>query len=116
MTLDPASLQPESAVRQRIIGWLNENYHFGEAERLIESDAASLTRTGVLDRAVLRDLLVHLGEVFQIAIDRRAPPLPGRRTLPRSGSFLLSPPPPPPAPPLQGPTPPPTPAPHGRTC
>src|SRR2546430_16802210 len=103
MTLDPASLQPESAVRQRIIGWLNENYHFGEAERLIESDAASLTRTGVLDRAVLRDLLVHLGEVFQIAIDRRGPPPPDFGFLPRVGSFVLSRPPPAPPPPLHGP-------------
>ena len=108
MTLDPASLQPESAVRQRIIGWLNENYHFGEAERLIESDAASLTRTGVLDRAVLRDLLVHLGEVFQIAIDRRALPLRDCDTLRGIVSFVVTRLPSAAAPPRQGRTRPPT--------
>jgi hypothetical protein len=113
VTLEPAPLQPdaalEEAVRQRIIDWLNQNYHFGEAERLIENDGVSLTRTGVLDRAALCDLLVHLGEVFKIAINRRALPLRDCDTLRGIVSFVVARLQSAAAPPWQGRTRPPTP-------
>src|SRR5262245_31362243 len=62
---------PVESVRVRILEWLDQNYHFGEARRLVEDDRSSLTERGILDRAALGSLFAYLEDSFRVTIDRR---------------------------------------------
>jgi len=61
-----------SATRQLLIDWLDDNYHFGEAETLIPSDDASFLDNGVLDSLGFVALIVYLEDRFRITIDRKS--------------------------------------------
>lgn len=61
-----------SELRQAIIDWLDDQYHFGEAEQKIGSDDASFLDGGVLDSLGFVALVVFLEDRFRIAIDRKA--------------------------------------------
>lgn len=57
-------------VRAAIIEWLDDTRHFGEAERLVTSDAMSLRDGGLLDSLGLVQLVLMLEQRFAVAIDR----------------------------------------------
>ncbi|HOU53501.1 MAG TPA: acyl carrier protein [Myxococcota bacterium] len=59
------------ALRQRIIDWLDDQYHFGEAEQKIGDDDASFLDRGVLDSLGFVALIVWLEDLLHLAIDRR---------------------------------------------
>lgn len=58
------------ALRQLIIDWLDDNYHFGDAEQLIGADDASFLERGVLDSLGFVQLILHLENTFSMQIDR----------------------------------------------
>ncbi|HEY7515300.1 MAG TPA: acyl carrier protein [Vicinamibacteria bacterium] len=60
-----------AAVRQSVIDWLDDNYHFGDAERLIETDDASFLDRGILDSLGYVQLILHLEKAFRLRIDRK---------------------------------------------
>jgi len=57
-------------VRQNVIDWLDDNYHFGEAESLIKTDDASFLDHGILDSLGFVQLVLHLEKTFDMRIDR----------------------------------------------
>jgi len=57
-----------ASVRQVVIDWLDDNYHFGDAERLIGSDDRSFLKNGILDSLGFVKLIVHLEDTFKIKI------------------------------------------------
>jgi len=59
-------------LRQLLIDWLDDNYHFGDAEALIGDDDASWLERGVLDSLGFVALIVHLEDTFGITIDRKS--------------------------------------------
>ncbi len=61
----------EAAVRRSVIDWLDDNYHFGDAERLIEKDDASFLDRGILDSLGYVQLILHLEKAFRLRIDRK---------------------------------------------
>ncbi len=58
-------------MRQMLIDWLDDHYHFGEAEAKIGHDDASFLDNGVLDSLGFVALVVHLEDRFHITIDRK---------------------------------------------
>jgi acyl carrier protein len=54
------------SVRQVVIDWLDDNYHFGDAERLISSDDLSFLKNGILDSLGFVKLILHLESSFKI--------------------------------------------------
>jgi acyl carrier protein len=59
------------AVRQSVIDWLDDNYHFGDAASLIKTDEMSFLDHGVLDSLGFVQLILHLEKSFRIRIDRK---------------------------------------------
>jgi acyl carrier protein len=59
------------AVRQSVIDWLDDNYHFGDAASLIKTDEMSFLDNGVLDSLGFVQLILHLEKSFRIRIDRK---------------------------------------------
>ena len=59
-------------IRHMLIDWLDDNYHFGDAEALIGDDDASFLDKGVLDSLGFVALIVHLEDTFSIEIDRKS--------------------------------------------
>jgi acyl carrier protein len=59
------------AVRQSVIDWLDDNYHFGDAASLIKTDDMSFLDHGVLDSLGFVQLILHLEKSFRIRIDRK---------------------------------------------
>jgi acyl carrier protein len=57
-------------VRQNVIDWLDDNYHFGEAAALIKSDETSFLDNGILDSLGFVQLVLHIEKTFGIRIDR----------------------------------------------
>lgn len=55
-------------VRQFVIDWLDDNYHFGDAERLIGDDGRSFLKNGILDSLGFVKLVLHLEDRFKIKI------------------------------------------------
>ncbi len=60
-----------SGMRQLLIDWLDDNYHFGEADSKIGSDDASFLDNGILDSLGFVALVVYLEDSFHITIDRK---------------------------------------------
>jgi acyl carrier protein len=58
-------------VRQSVIDWLDDNYHFGDAATLIKSDDMSFLDHGVLDSLGFVQLILHLEKSFRIRIERK---------------------------------------------
>jgi acyl carrier protein len=62
----------EATVRQIVIDWLDDNYHFGEAETLIGGDdQKSFLRSGLLDSLGFVKLILHLEQTCGVRIDRK---------------------------------------------
>ena len=58
--------------RQMLIDWLDDQYHFGEAEQKIGGDDASFLDGGVLDSLGFVALVVFLEDRFHLTIDRKS--------------------------------------------
>ena len=62
----------QSLVRQIVIDWLDDNFHFGEAEALIGGDDdKSFLRSGLLDSLGFVKLILHLEQACGVRIDRK---------------------------------------------
>jgi acyl carrier protein len=59
-------------MRRLLIDWLDDHYHFGDAESKIGSDDASFLDKGVLDSLGFVALVVYLEDTFRVTIDRRS--------------------------------------------
>ena len=59
-------------LRQRVIDWLDDNYHFGEAASLIQDDEMSFLERGILDSLGFVQLCVFLEKTCAIKIDRKS--------------------------------------------
>ena len=58
--------------RSLVIDWLDDNYHFGEAENLIGGDDdMSFLRNGVLDSLGFVKLILYLEQACGVRIDRK---------------------------------------------
>lgn len=60
-----------ASLRQLIIDWLDDNYHFGEAAEKIQSDDMSFLQGGVLDSLGFVQLVLHLENTLKIKINRK---------------------------------------------
>lgn len=58
-------------LRQRILDWLDDNYHFGDAISLITNDDMSFMDHGVLDSLGFVQLILFLENTFRITLDRK---------------------------------------------
>lgn len=61
-----------SDLRDKIIDWLDDNYHFGEAKNLIKDDELSFLDHGILDSLGFVQLCVMLEKTYKIKIDRKS--------------------------------------------
>lgn len=58
-------------LRQMVVDWLDDNYHFGDAEAMIDGDdEKSFLESGVLDSLGFVSLVLHLENTVGITIDR----------------------------------------------
>ena len=62
----------DAELRRSIVDWLDDQYHFGEAESLIMSDDQSFLETGVLTSLGFVQLVLHLERTLGIRIERGA--------------------------------------------
>ncbi len=62
----------DPAVRAMIIEWLDDEYHFGEAESLIRSDDQSFLDSGVLTSLGFVQLVLFLERRLNLRIERGA--------------------------------------------
>jgi acyl carrier protein len=60
-----------SALRRLVIDWLDDNFHFGEAEALIGDDDRSFLDNGILASLGFVQLVVYLEDRTRITIDRK---------------------------------------------
>jgi len=62
----------EQAVKRVVIDWLDDNYHFGDAETIIGSDEdKSFLQNGVLDSLGFVKLILHIEQTFNVRLDRK---------------------------------------------
>ena len=59
-------------IRQAVIDWLDDNYHFGEAEEIIQDDDQSFLQSGVLDSLGFVQLILFLEGRYSMKIDRKS--------------------------------------------
>lgn len=59
------------ALRQHIVAWLDDNYHFGDAEKLIKSDEMSFLQNGILDSLGFVQLILHLEKSCGVRFNRK---------------------------------------------
>ncbi len=58
-------------LRQMVIDWLDDNYHFGDAETMIGGDdEKSFLESGILDSLGFVSLVLYLENTCEITIDR----------------------------------------------
>lgn len=58
-------------LRKLIIDWLDDNYHFGDAELLIDGDVEkSFLQSGILDSLGFVSLVLYLENTCHVSIDR----------------------------------------------
>jgi acyl carrier protein len=60
------------ALRQSVIEWLDDNYHFGDAATLIKSDEMSFMDGGILDSLGFVQLCLFLEKKYAMKIDRKS--------------------------------------------
>lgn len=58
-------------LRQAVLDWLDDHYHFGDAEELIGDDSRSFLDNGVLDSLGFVQLILFLEDTLNIRIDRK---------------------------------------------
>ncbi len=58
-------------IRQLVIDWLDDNFHFGDAAKLVASDESSFLDNGILDSLGFVQLVLHLEDTFHFQIDRK---------------------------------------------
>ena len=61
----------DTALRQLVIDWLDDNYHFGEAETVIGDDDRSFLKNGVLDSLGFVKLVLFLENKLGLTIERK---------------------------------------------
>jgi D-alanine--poly(phosphoribitol) ligase subunit 2 len=61
----------DADVRQLVIDWLDDNYHFGDAASKIKDDDMSFLENGILDSLGFVQLILHLENSVKIKIDRK---------------------------------------------
>ncbi len=61
-----------TALRDTIIEWLDDNYHFGDAATLIKNDEMSFMDGGILDSLGFVQLCLFLEKRFTMKIDRKS--------------------------------------------
>jgi D-alanine--poly(phosphoribitol) ligase subunit 2 len=61
----------DADLRQLVIDWLDDNYHFGDAAEKIKDDDMSFLENGVLDSLGFVQLILHLENTMKIKIDRK---------------------------------------------
>ena len=61
----------DPALRQLVIDWLDDNYHFGEAETVIGDDDRSFLRNGVLDSLGFVKLILFLETRLGLSLERK---------------------------------------------
>jgi D-alanine--poly(phosphoribitol) ligase subunit 2 len=61
-----------SELRQMVVDWLDDNYHFGDAAKLIKNDDLSFLQNGILDSLGFVQLVLHLEKTLAIKIDRKS--------------------------------------------
>lgn len=61
----------DTALRQLVIDWLDDNYHFGEAATVIGDDDRSFLKNGVLDSLGFVKLILHLETTLGVQIERK---------------------------------------------
>jgi acyl carrier protein len=62
----------EQALRRLVITWLDDNYHFGDAETVIGSDEdKSFLQNGILDSLGFVKLILHLEQVCGVKMNRK---------------------------------------------
>lgn len=59
-------------LRRLIIVWLDDEYHFGDADSLVRDDNASFLETGVLTSLGFVQLVLHLETKLGIRVERGA--------------------------------------------
>ena len=59
-------------IRTRVVDWLDDQYHFGDAAKLIKSDEASFLDNGILDSLGFVKLCLFLENTYKIRIDRKS--------------------------------------------
>jgi len=62
----------DAELRRLIIDWLDDQYHFGDAEQLIRDDEQSFLETGVLTSLGFVQLVLFLEQRLAITLDRAA--------------------------------------------
>lgn len=62
----------QQAIKRVVIDWLDDNYHFGDAEAKIGSDEdKSFLQNGILDSMGFVKLILHIEQTFNIQLDRK---------------------------------------------
>ena len=61
----------DAGIRQVVIDWLDDNYHFGDAADKIKDDDMSFIENGILDSLGFVQLVLHLENTYQLKIDRK---------------------------------------------
>jgi D-alanine--poly(phosphoribitol) ligase subunit 2 len=61
----------DADLRQLVIDWLDDNYHFGDAAEKIKDDDMSFLENGILDSLGFVQLILHLENTMKIKIDRK---------------------------------------------
>ena len=61
----------DPALRQLVIDWLDDNYHFGEAAAVIGDDDRSFLRNGVLDSLGFVKMVLYLENTLGLSIERK---------------------------------------------
>lgn len=62
----------DASVKRAVIDWLDDTYHFGEAESLIKSGDMSLLDNGLLDSLGYVNLTLFLEKRYALKIDRKS--------------------------------------------
>ena len=60
-----------ASVRELVLDWLDDNYHFGDARRLVRTDELSFLKNGILDSLGFVNLVLYLEKRFAIRINRK---------------------------------------------
>ncbi len=66
-----AATREYGVLRRVVIDWLDDNYHFGDAEALIGTDDRSFLDHGILASLGFVQLIVYIEDNYRITIDRK---------------------------------------------
>lgn len=59
----------EQGIRQLVIDWLDDNFHFGDAEDLITDDEVSFLDNRILTSLGFVQLIAYLEDSYEIQLD-----------------------------------------------